>query len=62
MFGVDVMLKLDQLQKDKFELQPIVLEVQWAPDCSQALRFNEHFWDDILAVLFLNDESIAIPI
>lgn len=47
MYGVDVIFTKD--------LQPMILEVQWAPDCDRALKFHSTFWDDILCALFLEE-------
>ena len=47
MYGIDVILSDHN--------EPMVLEVQWAPDCAQAVVQNPSFWNEILGGLFLND-------
>ena len=47
MYGVDIILNDDN--------KPLTLEVQWAPDCSQAVIQNKYFWNEILGGLYLND-------
>ena len=47
MYGVDVILNSNN--------KPLTLEVQWAPDCSQAVIQNKHFWNEILGGLYLED-------
>jgi Tubulin-tyrosine ligase family len=54
MYGVDVILT--------DTLQPMILEVQYGPDCAMAVKFNENFWDDILSSLYLGDTSSTIEI
>lgn len=68
MFGVDVMLELSALPgtvastEVKSVIQPVVLEVQWAPDCGQAVKQRSGFWDEILTALYLDDRSIVKPL
>lgn len=38
-------------------IQPVILEVQWAPDCAQAVKQCPSFWDEILSALYLDDFS-----
>jgi glutathione synthase/RimK-type ligase-like ATP-grasp enzyme len=47
MYGVDVILSGDN--------EPMVLEVQWAPDCAQAVIQNKNFWNEILGGLYLEE-------
>ena len=47
MYGIDIILSDHN--------EPLVLEVQWAPDCAQAVVQNPSFWNEILGGLFLND-------
>ena len=47
MYGVDVILSDNNT--------PLTLEVQWAPDCSQAVIQNKCFWDEILGGLYRDD-------
>ena len=37
--------------------RPYVLEVQWAPDCTPAVRFRPGFWEEVLACLYLDDDG-----
>jgi hypothetical protein len=54
MFGIDIMLK-ETVIHERPVISPQVLEVQWAPDCSQALKMIPDFWDEILSAVFLDD-------
>ena len=45
MYGVDVMLSQ--------QLQPMLLEVQYGPDCDRILRHRQGFWSQVLENLFL---------
>lgn len=47
MYGVDVILSDTNT--------PLTLEVQWAPDCSQAVIQNKYFWNEILGGLYCED-------
>ena len=47
MYGIDIIIGEDN--------KPFVLEVQWAPDCAQAVVQNPFFWNDILGGLYLDD-------
>ena len=38
-------------------IQPRVLEVQWGPDCSQAMIKNPFFREDILTAIYLNHDD-----
>ena len=49
MYGFDVLLT--------DSLQPVLMEVQWAPDCSTALKFYPTFWDSVLGALYLDEEE-----
>lgn len=35
--------------------KPLVLEVQWAPDCALAVVQNKSFWNEILGGLYLEE-------
>ena len=60
MYGVDVIIQRSQQQQSP--LQPVVLEVQWAPDCAQALKYEPSFWDQVLGALYLDDRDHVVPI
>jgi Tubulin-tyrosine ligase family len=47
MYGVDVILSGDN--------KPLILEVQWAPDCAQAVVQNKYFRNEILGELYLEE-------
>ena len=47
MYGVDVILTADK--------KPLVLEVQWAPDCALAVVQNKSFWNEMLGGLYLEE-------
>ena len=47
MYGVDIILTDDY--------HPKILEVQWAPDCAQAVVQNPLFWNEILGALYLDE-------
>ncbi|XP_013785928.1 tubulin--tyrosine ligase-like protein 12 isoform X1 [Limulus polyphemus] len=54
MYAVDMMLEWDHSNPDKPHIQPMLLEVNWAPDCQRACQYYPEFFDDIFSVLFLN--------
>lgn len=60
-FGVDIMLsRLESTDDEPFVFQPKVLEVQWAPDCTQGVKYIPTFWDDMILSLFLDlDDSMV---
>ena len=74
MFGVDVIFEIqDRDGEDETGnvvdqssarpiLQPMILEVQWAPDCAQAVRMIPEFWDEILSALYLSDKGNIVEI
>ncbi|CAG2103519.1 unnamed protein product [Medioppia subpectinata] len=56
LYGVDVMLKWQtNSQTEAKRIQPVVLEMNWAPDCERACLYYNHFYNDIFSTLFLND-------
>ena len=50
MYGVDILLENNQTT---MKPQPIVLEVQYAPDCHRTHQAYPDFWDISLSALFL---------
>ena len=47
--------------------RPYVLEVQWAPDCTPAVRFRPRFWEEVLTCLYLDEDGdqfvpLSLPI
>ena len=51
MYGVDILLESNQAAAP----QPIVLEVQYAPDCHRTHQSYPNFWDISLSALFLEE-------
>ncbi|XP_054161417.1 tubulin--tyrosine ligase-like protein 12 [Oppia nitens] len=56
LYGVDIMLKwkTDSQTKRRY-IQPVLLEMNWAPDCQRACLYYNHFFNDIFSTLFLKD-------
>ena len=54
MYGFDVLLTDD--------LQPVLMEVQWAPDCVKAVELYPTFWDSVLGALYLDEEENVIRV
>ena len=52
MYGLDIIIG-----HHEGALRPYVLEVQFGPDCGQAMKYHSSFWDDILSNLYLNDDQ-----
>lgn len=50
LFGFDVMLEWNAQN----EIQPVLLEVNWIPDCQRACDYYPDFYNDIFNVLFLD--------
>ena len=56
LYGVDIMLKWrTDGQTDLKSIEPVLLEVNWAPDCERACLYYKHFYNDLFSTLFLND-------
>jgi hypothetical protein len=58
MFGVDIMLDKEggTVQYGDVSIpQPVVLEVQYAPDCYRTHQTYPDFWDLTLSALFLGE-------
>jgi len=51
MYGIDIIVG-----HHEGVLRPYVLEVQFGPDCGQAMKYHSSFWDDILSNLYLLDD------
>jgi len=56
MYGVDIMLRWDQLEETKV-IQPVLLEMNWAPDCERACLYYPNFFNDVFSALFLDNDS-----
>ncbi|GFY37784.1 tubulin--tyrosine ligase-like protein 12, partial [Trichonephila inaurata madagascariensis] len=54
MYGLDIMLEWDR-SHDEPTINPVILEVNWMPDCKRACDYYPEFYDDVFSVLFLND-------
>ncbi|GFS89378.1 tubulin--tyrosine ligase-like protein 12 [Nephila pilipes] len=54
MYGLDIMLEWDR-NHDEPTINPVILEVNWMPDCKRACDYYPEFFDDVFSVLFLND-------
>ncbi|XP_054723925.1 tubulin--tyrosine ligase-like protein 12, partial [Uloborus diversus] len=54
MYGLDIMLKWDR-SYDVPKMIPVILEVNFMPDCKRACDYYPEFYDDIFSVLFLDD-------
>ena len=56
LYGVDIMLKWRTNQQTGVKvIQPVLLEMNWAPDCERACLYYKHFFNDIFSTLFLDD-------
>ncbi|KAG8183034.1 hypothetical protein JTE90_015665 [Oedothorax gibbosus] len=53
MYGLDIMLQWDR-SHDKPKMSPVLIEVNWMPDCKRACDYYPEFYDDVFSVLFLN--------
>ncbi|XP_076638732.1 tubulin tyrosine ligase-like 12 [Colletes latitarsis] len=51
-YAVDLMLEWK-----KEEMQPILLEVNFSPDCKRACEYYPNFYNDIFKCLFLDDDN-----
>jgi tubulin--tyrosine ligase-like protein 12 len=54
-YGVDVMLReeLDPVTGAVVDLQPVLLEVTFSPDCTRACKYHPSFFNDVFRTLFL---------
>lgn len=52
LYAADIMLSYSS--KD-IEIEPKLLEVNWIPDCERACLYYSDFYNDIFALLFLNE-------
>ncbi|KAI9555883.1 hypothetical protein GHT06_018400 [Daphnia sinensis] len=59
MYAVDLMLAWTDNILDGDDtgpsIQPMLLEVNWAPDCKRACVYYKEFFDDVFSVLFLDE-------
>lgn len=54
MYAADVMLQWDRTDSCMPQIQPLILEINWAPDCQRACQYYPEFFDDVFSVLFLD--------
>ncbi|XP_075982717.1 tubulin tyrosine ligase-like 12 [Anticarsia gemmatalis] len=55
LYAADIMLSWRDSKKEKV-IQPILLEMNWMPDCRRACEYYPDFYNDIFSVMFLNKE------
>lgn len=56
-YAVDLMLDWQHCSRGKDKIQPKLLEVNWTPDCKRACEYYPSFYNDIFALLFLNETN-----
>ncbi|XP_035207243.1 tubulin--tyrosine ligase-like protein 12 isoform X1 [Stegodyphus dumicola] len=54
MYGLDIMLEWDR-SDDLPQINPVILEVNWMPDCKRACQYYSEFYNDVFGVLFLEE-------
>jgi len=54
MYAVDLMLKWEKVSADEKKMTPILLEINWSPDCERACLYYPNFFNHVFSVLFLN--------
>lgn len=54
LYAADIIL---EWTKDKAEIQPKILEINWMPDCARACNYYPEFYNDIFKLLFLDQEN-----
>lgn len=65
-YGIDIMLKWHNDRRTGLRsVQPVLLEVNWAPDCERACLYYKNFFNDIFSTLFLehlseNNDNIVL--
>ncbi|GIY24585.1 tubulin--tyrosine ligase-like protein 12, partial [Caerostris extrusa] len=57
MYGLDIMLEWDRCDNGPPSINPVILEVNWMPDCKRACDYYPEFYDDVFSVLFLNESE-----
>ncbi|XP_035449902.2 tubulin--tyrosine ligase-like protein 12 [Spodoptera frugiperda] len=55
LYAADIMLSWRKVGNEKV-IQPILLEMNWMPDCRRACEYYPDFYNDIFSVMFLNKE------
>ncbi|XP_035662908.1 tubulin--tyrosine ligase-like protein 12 isoform X2 [Branchiostoma floridae] len=55
LYAIDLMLKWDKNEQGEKIMQPVLLEVNFCPDCDRACKYHPNFFNDIFSALFLND-------
>lgn len=56
-YGVDVMIReeRDLSTGALADLQPVLLEITFSPDCHRACKYHPHFFNDVFSTLFLGE-------
>ncbi|XP_066265081.1 tubulin--tyrosine ligase-like protein 12 [Branchiostoma lanceolatum] len=57
LYAIDLMLKWDKNEQGEKTMQPVLLEVNFCPDCDRACKYHPNFFNDIFSALFLDDLS-----
>ncbi|XP_019620968.1 PREDICTED: tubulin--tyrosine ligase-like protein 12 [Branchiostoma belcheri] len=54
-YAIDLMLKWKRGEQGERTMQPVLLEVNFCPDCDRACKYHPNFFNDIFSTLFLDD-------
>ncbi|XP_076283033.1 tubulin tyrosine ligase-like 12 [Lasioglossum baleicum] len=55
LYAVDLILEWQKDKEDPWHMQPMLLEINFSPDCRRACEYYANFYDDIFKCLFLGD-------
>lgn len=55
LYAADIMLSMQKEGPDNV-MQPLLLELNWMPDCHRACEYYPDFYNDIFSVMFLDKE------
>ncbi|XP_076657468.1 tubulin tyrosine ligase-like 12 isoform X2 [Halictus rubicundus] len=55
LYAVDLILEWQQDKEGSWDMQPMLLEINFSPDCKRACEYYANFYDDIFKCLFLDD-------